>query len=100
MRGGIAFAYHSERTPHHGGAGGQQSSVRGRLLRGSTVSGSLEWGPLLPFLVGWSVFDRRAAPVARGLGGYLGGCRVAGLGRVVVVLSIKRPKRAHTRGRI
>jgi len=41
-----------------------------------------------------------AAPVARGLGGYLGGCRVAGLGRVVVVLSIKRPKRAHTRGRI
>src|SRR6266478_7197035 len=49
-------------------------------------------------MVGWIVFDCRVANVARALGGHLGGCRVAGLGRVVVARSISLAERSRTSG--
>jgi len=64
----------TEHAPDHGGTGGQQSSVKKRLLCGSTISGSMDRGSHPSSLVGWSVFDRRFAPVARGLGSDLAGC--------------------------
>jgi hypothetical protein len=70
----------TEHAPDRGGTGGQQSSVKGRLLRGSTVSSSMDRGPHSQLLVGWNVFDRRVAPVARGLGGDLGRRRLIVLG--------------------
>jgi hypothetical protein len=84
-----------EHAPDQGGTGGQQSSVEECLLRGSTVSGSMDRGPHPQSMVGWRVFDHRVASVARGLGSHLGGRCLAGLGRVVVALAIKT-RRSHT----
>jgi hypothetical protein len=86
----------TEHAPDQGGTGGQQSSAKGLLLRRSTVIGSMDRGPHAPSLVGWSVFGRRVAPVARVLGSDLAGYGLAGLGWAVVALSITRPKRTHT----
>src|SRR5258707_11087805 len=81
-------------APDHGGTGGQQSSVKGRLLRGSTVSGSMDRGPHPQSVVGWRVFNHRVAPVARVLGSDL-----AGYGLPAIALSIASGARALTHHR-
>src|SRR5258707_3318505 len=83
-------------APDHGGTGGQQDTVKGRLLRGSTVSGSMDRGPHPQSLVEWRIITHRVAPVAHDLGSRLAGCGLAGIRLLVMPLAIKTPTRGHT----
>jgi hypothetical protein len=85
-----------EHAPDQGGTGGQQSSVRGLLLRGA-VSGSMDRGPHPQSMARWRVFNHRVASVARILGSHLAGCRL-----LAIALSIKSPGASlgHRRPRV
>jgi len=62
--GGIVFAQQTEHAPDHGGTGGQQNTDKRRLLRRTTVRGSMDRGKHPQSMVRCRVFDRRVAPVA------------------------------------
>jgi hypothetical protein len=79
-------------APEQGGTGGQQSSVRRRLLRKSTVNGSMVRGPRPQSMVRWRVFDHCVAPVAWCLGSHLAGYRLPGIRLPAIALLIKTPR--------
>jgi len=85
-------------APEQGGTGGQQSSVRRRLLRKSTVNGSMVRGPRPQSMVRWRVFDHCVAPVAWCLGSHLAGYRLPGIRLPAIALLIKTPRALHTSG--
>src|SRR6266436_2624781 len=90
--GGIAFAQQGKRATDHGGTGGQQSSVEGRLLRSRAAGRAVDRETHARSLVGSGVYDSRVVPLVGAVGSTLGGYGLVGLGRVVVA-----PRSALTR---
>ena len=88
----------TEHAPDHGRTGGQQSSVKGRLLRKRSAGGAIDRETHPRSLVGSGVYESRVVPVARTVGSDLGSCGLVGLGRVAIAHSISGPERSHTSG--